>query len=239
MSLLRRLFRPRPELPPELAQRVAQWRALPEAGSRTPLDQVRFVVVDVETTGLDPRHDRLLAIGAAVLEGLQLRLGEGFETLLRQTEASPHHNILIHGIGPTEQAAGVEPEEALSAFLQHAGKSVLVAYHADFDRAVLERAVRRHLGVALPNPWLDLAWLAPALCPKAKLRRASLDDWLNHFGLLAHTRHRALADAAVTAELFLILLHRARTQGVDSLGALQALAHAQERRSLGGGMGGP
>ncbi len=223
MRWITRLFRPHVELPPGLEQDVSAWRALPDVDERIPLAQTGFRVVDVETSGLDARRDRLLAIGAITVENLKLNPGAGFAVVLRSEAANTHDNILIHGIGPQRQAAGQEPEKALLAFLGYAGKAPLVAFHAPFDQTVLDRALRQTLGVRLVNPWLDMAVLGPALFPEARLVRATLDDWLRYFDLRAHTRHRAIYDAFASAELLLILLKRALARGATNLSALRAL----------------
>ncbi len=238
MSLLARLFGPHVPLAPQIAARLAAWRALPPDSERTPLAEASFVVVDVESSGLDARRDRLLAIGACRLTGLRLQVGAGFERILYQEETSSKANILVHGIAPGEQAAGLPREQALMDFLEYAGHHVLIAYHAPFDRTMLDRAMRAHLGVRLANPWIDLAYLAPALCPQARLARASLDDWFHYFDIRVRARHRAVDDVLATGELFLILLRRARERGLGTIGALLAAAQAQQRAISGGGAGG-
>jgi DNA polymerase-3 subunit epsilon len=238
MSLLARLFGPSVELPTALAERLATWRTQPADEEQTPLAEATFVVVDVESSGLNARQDRLLAIGACQLSGLRLRAGAGFERILYQEEVSSRENILVHGIAPGEQTSGVPPEQALVEFLEFAGRRVLVAYHAPFDRTMLDRATREHLGLRLTNPWIDLAYLAPALLPDARLPRASLDDWLHYFDIRVGARHRAVDDVLATGELFLILLNRARARGVDTIGALLAAAEAQHRAMVGRGGGG-
>jgi DNA polymerase-3 subunit epsilon len=235
---LTRLFRPHTELDPEVARRLDAWRALPAIDERTPLEELRMLIVDVETTGLDPRRDRLLAIGAVSIERGRLQSGAGFEVLLHHEQVSPRDNILVHGIGPQEQARGIAPEQALLMFLEFAGKCPLVGYHAPFDEVVLGRALRETLGVRLPNPFIDLVHLLPRLFPEARLRRASLDDWLVHFGLRVHARHRAVYDSLATGELCLILLHRASARGISTLGALRAAAEAPAGFTAGGGVGG-
>lgn len=238
MSWLTRLFRPHVELPPGYAERVDAWRELPAASERDALTQARFIVVDVETSGLDVRKDRLLSIGACAVEASRLRAGENYETILWHGEASQRDNILIHGIGPQAQAAGQSPEESLMGFLEFIGKHPLVAFHAGFDQAVLNRDLRETLGVRLFNPWLDLAQLAPALAPEARLTQAGLDDWLGRFGLRAGARHRAVDDAFVTAELFLVLLARARARELSTVSMLHAVCEQQARLVPGGGAGG-
>ena len=238
MSWLARLFRPQIELSPGLANRVGEWRERPATSEKTMLAEARFIVVDVETSGLDTRQDRLLSIGAVTVESLRLDTGASYETILRRDERSERENILIHGIGPQAQAAGEEPEEVLMRFLEFAGKETLVAFHATFDRTMLDRDLRETLGVRLPNAWIDLAQLAPALVPEARLPRAGLDEWLVYFSLRAHARHRAVDDAMATGELFLILLKRALAGGLDSVGALMAAAGEHQRKLQGGGFGG-
>ncbi|MGE5241252.1 MAG: PolC-type DNA polymerase III [Bacteroidota bacterium] len=238
MSWLARLFRPHVELSPALAGRIDAWREQPAVSEKIPLAQARFIVVDVETSGLDVRKDRLLSIGACAVQARRLHAGENYETIVRRDEAGERENILIHGIGPQAQSAGQAPEEALMGFLEFAGKAPLVAFHARFDRSMLDRAARETLGVRLLNPWLDLAQLAPALVPEARLARAGLDEWLAYFDLRAGARHRAVDDAFVSAELFLILLARARARDLATAGALYALCEQQARLVSGGGAGG-
>ncbi|MDH5513175.1 MAG: 3'-5' exonuclease [Gammaproteobacteria bacterium] len=238
MSWLARLFRPRVELPTGYVDRVEAWKNLPGISEKMPLDQARFLVVDVETSGLDVRKDRLLSIGAVAVEAQRMYAGETYESILRREEVSERENILIHGIGPQAQAAGQSPEESLMGFLEFVGKYPLVAFHAGFDKAMLDRDLRRTLGVRLPNPWLDLAQLAPALVPEARQPQAGLDEWLGFFSLRAHARHRAVDDAFATAELFLVLLARARARELTTVSMLHAACEQRARLVQGGGAGG-
>jgi DNA polymerase-3 subunit epsilon len=184
----------------------------------------RWVVLDVETGGLDAQRDPLLAIGAVAVRDGRIDIDDSFETVVRPTAPSDRANVLIHGIGQGAQQEGVEPAVACSGFLEWAGDAPFVAFHAAFDRGFLSRAVRDALGSKLEARWLDLAALAPALNPG--LQAKALDDWLVHFGLQVEQRHNASADAFVTAMLFLRLL--AQVPAVDrDVGSLQRLAQAQ------------
>ncbi|HEY8553510.1 MAG TPA: 3'-5' exonuclease [Burkholderiales bacterium] len=233
MSWIVHLFRPKAELPVRAAAAVDAWRALPAVPETAGLVDTRFVVVDVETSGLNPRRDRLLSIGAVAVERMKLAPQHTFSVVLRNEVPSTRENIALHGLTPAAQAAGAPPEDALADFLAFVGRSPCVAFHADFDRTVLERALRLVLGVRFDNPWLDLARLAPALAPEGRRVRGSLDDWVAHFRLRVHTRHNAVHDAQVAAELFLILMARANARGVATLAALRAL-DACRQRTMGG-----
>lgn len=182
-------------------------------------DASRWLVLDVESSGLDPTRDRLLAIAAVAVQAdgarLVVRPGDSFEVVLRQPDVAPDKaNILVHGIGVAAQRAGVEPAAALQAFVDFAGDAPLVAFHAAFDRALIERALRAVLGRKLPNAWLDLADLAPVLRPDLKAK--ALDEWLAAYGLTVAVRHQAAADTLATAELFQKLWPLARAQGADA-----------------------
>ena len=196
-----------------------------------PLSATRVVVADVETSGLDPHRDRLIAIGAVGLEHGLIRLGDSFRVVLRQAHASAAENILVHGIDGTTQLGGTEPGEALTAWLAFAADAPLAGFHADFDRIAIARAAKAALGIEPSNTWLDLAFIAPALFGRDP---ASLDDWLRHFGIQPYARHDALADALATAQLLQIVLAEADRKSIRTLRALAALERDQRwlERSL-------
>ncbi len=183
----------------------------------------RWVVVDVETSGLNLGQHALISIGAVAMrsDGHVLP-GESFEIVYRQDQASSRENILVHGIGVQAQHGGVAPEVATRAFLDFIGVSPLLAFHAPFDRGFLARAVKIFVNQPFDNPWLDLAELAPALDPKARLR--SLDEWLARYEITVSARHSAAADAYATALLAARLLPEARRQGALGFRAMQRLA---------------
>jgi DNA polymerase-3 subunit epsilon len=191
---------------------------------------LRWVVVDCESSGLDPERDRLLSIGAVAVREGRVAHSDAFGAVLRQAQASAVPNILVHGIGAEAQLGGRDPAEALDEFARFVAGAPLVAFHAPFDQALLRRAM-----AAGPWPWkprwLDLAQLAPALYPQRELSCKSLDDWLAAFAIGHPARHDAMADAYATAQLLLILLAEAERQGLSTAGELFGVA--RERRWLG------
>jgi len=182
-----------------LLRRAPDWQAEP----------ARWVVVDVETSGLDPARDRLLAIAAVALRvdwprrRLAIEAKDSFEVVLRQPLPSARDNILLHGIGAQRQLEGVEPGRALQAFAAYLGDAPLLAFHAAFDRKLIGRYLRAELGRELASPWLDIEHLCAALHPKQSAR--SLDEWLDVMGIACLARHEAAADAWAECELMLRL----------------------------------
>lgn len=198
-------------------------------------DDGRWVVLDVESSGLDPKRDRLLAIaGIAVRRSPdgapRVALADSFEVVLRQPEVPVDKaNILVHGIGIGAQREGTEPERALEAFERWVGTAPLIGFHVAFDEALIQRAMRAALGRTLANPWIDLADVAQVVRPDVPGR--SLDEWMDALGIRCAVRHQAAADTLATAELLLRLWPqvRAQKQGDD----WQALARlAAQRRWL-------
>lgn len=208
---------------------VAWWRRLRSVAAE-PAGEARWVVVDCETSGLDISADRLLSIGALAVRRSRIDFADCHGVLLRQERASDAANILIHGIGGEAQAGGADPAESIARFAQFAGDAPLVAFHAAFDRAMLERAARGH-GLRWKRPWLDLAELLPLLFAESGKRARSLDDWLDAFEIAHPARHDALGDAYATAQLMLAALPRAALEGFVSVGeVLGAAASAKWMR---------
>lgn len=171
------------------------------------IDESRWVMLDVETSGLNPSHDRLLALAAIALrvdwprKQLTINPADSFEVVLRQELASDRGNILLHGIGVQRQREGVLPAQALQAFEAYAGNSPLLAFHAAFDRTMIERHARAALGIAPPHRWLDLEHLCAATHEHVPAR--SLDEWMDHFSIRCAVRHQAAADTLAECELLL------------------------------------
>ena len=171
----------------------------------TPPNENRWVMLDVETSGLNAKRDRLLAIAAIGMrvdwphQTLQIDLGDSFEVVLQQDHASSHANILLHGIGVQEQRAGLSPTQALQAFRQFVGNSPLLAFHCAFDEAVIQRHMAQHQLAKLSNPWLDLDHLCAVTSEGVRAR--ALDDWLRHFKIECSVRHQAAADTLAECEL--------------------------------------
>ena len=215
MSLFAWLRPASASLTPEQQQRRDRLPAPAPLGECS-LRQQRWVVLDLETSGLNLNRDQVLSIGAVVIEDGAIDFSQQFERTLHRHDHKPGPSVLIHGLGPSAIAAGCVPADALLDLMAFIGDSPLLAFHAGFDQRMLSRALKDSLGYKLQHPFMDVAELAPLLNPDVVMRDAGLDDWVAHFGLLVEERHNASADAQVTAELALILFSQARRQQLDS-----------------------
>ena len=166
----------KPALTQEQLQRRECLAAASTLGER-PLQQQRFVVLDLETSGLNMRRDMVLSIGAVVIENAAIDLSQQFECTLQRHDHRASASTLIHGIAPSEIVNGEDPAQALLAFMEFVGDSPLLAFHAEFDQRMLARALKQSLGYRLQHTFVDVAEIAPLLCPKAKPTGHGLDAW--------------------------------------------------------------
>jgi DNA polymerase III subunit epsilon len=227
--LLQRWFASVPRLTLQQIDRLAAWNALPAPGLNESFDHARFVVVDVETTGLNLMTDTLISIGAVAVVNGRIVFGDSFSVVLQQQEISRKENILVHGISSSAQREGAEPAEALLDFLDYLGKSPLVAFHVTFDRTMIRRALKQYLRLSFEHAWLDLAYVMPALYPRLAHNHRALDDWIARFNIHIEARHNALADALATAQLFQVALSHARQKNITVYAGLSDLERSQRQ----------
>ena len=189
-----------------------------------PLDEVRFVVLDSETTGLDPRTDRLITIGAVAVRGGEIALDDAFEALI-QVGANTSA-VTVHGVTRDESRAGVTEPEALERFLEYLRDAVIVGHHIGHDVATFDAAYKRHWGARLLNRSMDTMDLTlhlekdGAFAGRPPIRRFTLDALCEMFGVIPHDRHTASGDAFITAQVLLRLLKLAARHGRTTLGAV-------------------
>ena len=189
---------------------------------RTPLSEARFVVFDTETTGLDVRRDHLLTIAAvSVMQG-DVRLDDGFETVVARTEVGGADAATVHGLVPADLVAGESEEGAVCNFLAFAGDAILVAHHALFDIEMLKKGIRDFGGARVWNRWIDTADLTRRL-EQGPLDTApssqsySLDAVTARYNIDISDRHTAAGDALATALLLQVLLKNANRRGIHTL----------------------
>jgi DNA polymerase-3 subunit epsilon len=191
---------------------------------RTPIDSVRFVVLDCEATGLNPHVDRIITIGAVGVINGEILIRDSFDALLKMTENSG--SVTVHGVTRDESRSGLEETAALQMFLEYIKDGVIVGHHIGYDVALLDKGFERHWGFRLSNRCLDTMYLAlhlqreGAFVGRKRMERFTLDALCDRFSVIPYGRHTAAGDAFLTAQIFLRLRALAKKHGRDSLGAL-------------------
>lgn len=195
---------------------------------RAPMNPYRWVVLDVETTGLNTRKASLLEIAAVSLhldpitQNLKIDLADSFEVVLKQdpSRKSDKENILLHGIGVDAQKSGEDPVAALLKFEEWIEDAPLFAFHAVFDEAMIQKTFKQYLGRKLKNAWIDIEPLVAKCYPEVKAKY--MDDWVQFLGIECAVRHQAAADTFATAEIMMQIWPLLR-QHADSIEAIEEL----------------
>ena len=190
----------------------------------TPIEQIRFVLLDSETTGLNPRVDRLITVGAVAVQDGEIVLEDAFDALIKVDENTSA--VMVHGVTRDQSRAGSDEADVLASFLEYLGDGVIVGHHIDHDIITFDSAYERHWGFKMSNRSLDTMDLTlhlekdGAFAGRPPIRRYTLDALCEMFGVLPHDRHTASGDAFITAQVFLRLLRLAAKHGRQTLGRL-------------------
>lgn len=182
---------------------------VPLPGRRTPAEDVEFVALDLETTGLDAAKDHILSVGLVHVVGGGIVLGTAYHRVVRLAGDVPEASAIIHRITDDHAAAGHAIEEVMPPVLERLGGRVMLVHHAALERAFLDAVCRRLYGGRFIVPIVDTEHLARRRLERrhdglkaGDLRLANLRE---RYGLPRYQAHNALSDALATAELFLAL----------------------------------
>ncbi|MEM6720864.1 MAG: 3'-5' exonuclease [Bacteroidota bacterium] len=171
------------------------------------LEDIRFVVFDTETTGLETKKDRILSIGCIAIEELKIKVSDQLETYVQQ-DIFNSETVKIHGLLKQGKLSKIEEFEAVQQFLVYIKDAVLVAHHAAFDVAMVNNVLKRHELPKLKNKVLDTCYLFQKTRLDTSKAHFSLDELSKRFHIPMHDRHTASGDAYITALLFLKILSK-------------------------------
>ena len=167
------------------------------------------VAIDCETTGLNSRRDDIITIAAVRIRGSQILTSERFEATVKPQARMQADAVKVHSPREQDVAGGRGIEEVLPEFLAFIGSRPLVGYCLEFDVAMINRRLRRMLGVELPNPRIEVSRLYYERkygdahpCAEVDLHFAKI---LADLGLPALDQHNAFSDALMTAMIYVKL----------------------------------
>lgn len=188
------------------------------------IDQLNFVVLDTETTGLNPAQDFILSFGAVKISRMTIQVSTSVEWY----PASPKNGkatVAIHGL--LESKTPVPISEFVPNLLSYLGDSILVGHHLWFDLEMLLKTCKPFGLEYFPNFCVDTMNLAIRLehGPNAdphqfKPEEYSLDTLCDRYGIQKDDRHTASGDAFLTAQLLLKLLVVAKNKGIKDFATL-------------------
>lgn len=213
---------------PRFRIEAAHLAIVDDATQLRPLNEIDFVVLDVEAIVARAQPARIIELGAYRVHHGQII--DDFQTLINPEARLPRFIATMTGISDEMLAAAPTFGEIVNAWLEFAGEAVLVAHNSDFDLPLLNREIARIFpGYRLRNADLCTVDLARRLVSNPEGH--NLDALAGHFGIENPERHRAAGDALTTASILLRLLDLLDEHGV------RTLAEAREFRAKGETMG--
>jgi DNA polymerase III subunit epsilon len=185
-----------------------------------------MAVVDLETTGLDPRRDEIISFASVPIEGGRVKVAGARSALIRPTKMPRAETIRIHGLRPVDLAEAPTLTEVLDTILEALTGRALVAHVAWVERGFLSSALRAN-GLRLRRSVLDTAILAQRVLGQEGQDGEGvlpLSEAARSFGLPAHRPHIAAGDALTTAQLFLAVSTRLESAAPQTVGSLARLS---------------
>ena len=207
-------------LPPLWWERLRRWWLVYHLGEPEfafmfdPPPPGEWVALDCETTGLNPRTDEIVSIGAVRIVGERILTSERLELLVRPEKGVSADSVRIHRLRERDLAGGIPRDEAMRRLMHFIGSRPLVGYYLEFDVAVLGRAIWPLLGMGLPQRKIEVSALyydykIRQLPPYKQQANADIDlrfsTLMRDLQLPEREAHDALNDAVMAAMAFIKL----------------------------------
>lgn len=155
-----------------------------------------YVALDVETTGLDPKRDKIIEIGMVKVRSG--RIAARFETFVNPGRMLEERIIALTGIRDEQLVDAPDIEEIIPGLLHFIGEDILVGHRILFDYSFIKKAAANHR-FTFEKTGIDTLKLAKTFLPDLESR--SLAFLCEYYGI-EHNAHRALADAKAASDLY-------------------------------------
>ncbi len=183
------------------------------------LEELDFVVVDIEATGAKMPPNRIIELGAYRIRGG--RIVDNFVTLVNPEISIPRFVMALTGISNEMVKEAPLFAEVAPKWLEFVADAVLIAHNAPFDTNFINHEISRvYPGHRMINPHLCTVTLSRRAVPG--LANYRLDTVSDHFSIPIVDRHRAGSDALATAQVFIRILARLEEHGVRDLAAARS-----------------
>jgi DNA polymerase-3 subunit alpha (Gram-positive type) len=183
------------------------------------INQLDYVVFDIETTGLDPLKNEITEIGALKIKGKELE--NVFSHLIKPAKPIPPEITRLTGIDDEIVKDSPLVKEIIPKFIDFIGSSALIAHNAEFDFSFI-KAQSEKLGLKpLDNSVICTVKIARYLIPH--LQNHKLHTVASHFGLRVQNRHRAIGDVELTFQIWVNFLPMLEEKGIVNKRDLDSL----------------
>ncbi len=171
-----------------------------------PVDE--YVCLDCETTGLNPRKDEILSIGAVIIKENKVLMRKTLNIFVKPSQNVTEESIKIHHIRPIDLENAIEPKKAIFELLEFIGNRPIVGYYIKFDVAMISKYTKQYIGVPLPNRQVEVS----SMYFKTRKRNSEyefvdlkFDTIMKELDIPELGKHDALNDAIMTSMIFLKL----------------------------------
>ncbi len=183
------------------------------------LDSLDYIVLDIETTGLEPTQHELTEIGALKIKGKELQ--NIFSSLILPQNPIPPEITRLTGIDNDMVKDSPSARQILPSFLEFIDSSILVAHNADFDVPFLKHHLKQLTDQELTNESICTVKIARFLLPE--LESYKLHNVASCFGIQAENRHRAVGDAELTFQIWIKFIDLLKEKGIANKRDLDSL----------------
>ncbi|MDH5406983.1 MAG: DUF294 nucleotidyltransferase-like domain-containing protein [Gammaproteobacteria bacterium] len=191
----------------------------------TPLIALPTLILDLETTGLDVKNDRVIQIGAISTQGANQHYLAVIDQLINPGIAIPQSSTEIHNIDDTDVARAPSFKDVATHLIAQMKNRVIIGHHIAFDLAILRHEFARNKLVWHEPLSLDVGMLASALQPN--LPDVSLETVTTMLGVRIRNRHSAMGDCKAATECWQHLLPLLQKKNIRTLGEAITLANSR------------
>ena len=183
---------------------------------KTPAKDLRFIVLDTETSGFKIGTDRILSIALFEIINGQIDMARSRKWIVFQPGTAPTAATAIHGILPSETREGIQEKKVLEELIPLLTGAIVVGHHICFDATMIHEAMMRHFKTKFCSRIIDTALMAMTELVAfhktgyANQQPPALEEICSQLNLPVVARHTAEGDAFTTAEVFLLLYGRIR-----------------------------
>lgn len=165
-----------------------------------------YVCLDCETTGLSPKKDEILSIGAVIIKNNKILMRKTLNIFVKPSKKINAESIKIHQIRPIDLENAVDPKEAILELLEFIGNRAIVGYYIKFDIAMISKYTKKYIGINLPNRSIEVS----SMYYKSRSKNSEYEFIDLKFDTIMKTldipelgKHDALNDAIMTSMIFL------------------------------------
>lgn len=167
-----------------------------------------YVSLDCETTGLNPKKDEILSIGAVLIKNNKVLMRKTFNVFVKPSQSINIESIKVHLLREVDLQNAIEPKEAIFQLLNFIGSRPIVGYYIDFDMAIISKYTKNFIGIKLPNKKIEVSSLYYDT-RKSKDNYGFIDlkfdTIMKNLDIPILGKHDALNDAIMTSMIFLKL----------------------------------